>query len=151
MQLSVHVSVSFFAYVLLLVPIQAKNDLPELLTPDQAEAIVKQRRSNKEASQRAQKLAALGVEAVEERVLNLEDGQQVVFRKVALAAKVNAREKIDSVPSTKASLPSVAPFTSTEALAYESIHLGANVYSHIRHPFNPVFLVLLEYICSADQ
>lgn len=130
MQLNIRISVSFFAYVLLLVPIQAKNDLPELLTPDQAEAIVKQRRSKKEASQRAQKLSALGEEAVEERVLNLEDGQQVVFRKVALATKVNAREKVDAVPSTRASLPSSAPFTSTEVLKYESIYLGANVYGN---------------------
>lgn len=128
--MAVRMFTSFFAYVLLLVPIQAKNDFPELLTPDQAEAIVKQRRSKKEASQRAQKLAALGEEALEERILNLKDGQQVVFRRVALAAKVSAREKVDTVSSTKASLPSVAPFTSTEALACESIHLGVNVYGN---------------------
>lgn len=86
MQLNLYLPVSFFVCLLLLVPIQAKNDLPELITPDQAEAIVKQRRSDKEASQRAQRLAALGEEAIEERTLNLEDGQQVLFRQIAPTA-----------------------------------------------------------------
>lgn len=118
----------FFTSLSLVVPIQAKDDLPELLTPDQAEAIVKQRRSNKEASQRAQRLAALGEKAIEARVLNLEDGQQVVFRRIAPTPGVNAQEEVDTVQFVEASLPSVGSIIPSEELAHESIHLGANVY-----------------------
>ena len=121
---------SFFIFLSSLVPVQAKDDLPKLLTPDQAEAIVKQRRSKKEARQRKQRLIALGEKATEEHILNLEDGQQVVFRKIAPTAKANPEKEIDTIPPIEASLPMVNSAIPSTELAYESIHLGANVYGN---------------------
>lgn len=109
---------SFFISLSSLVPVQAKDDLPELLTPDQAEAIVKQRRSKKEARQRKQRLTALGEKAIEERILNLEDGQQVVFRKIAPTAKTNPEKEIDTIPPVEASLPMVNSAIPSTELAY---------------------------------
>ena len=125
------VSLNFFISLFLLIPIQAKDDLPKLLTPDQAEAIVRQHRSGKEARQRAQRLTALGEKATEERILDLEDGQQLVFRKIAPTPKAaNSKKEIDAVPPIEASLQSVNSVILSKELAYDSIHLGANVYGN---------------------
>ena len=106
----------------------ADPTLPELLTPEQAEQIVKQRRAEKEVADRAYRKAALDEEAIEERTLTRDDGQRIVFRRVAPAAKVEIEEPPAS-SSPKQSLAKIfAEELEQEEIRHESIHIGANVY-----------------------
>lgn len=107
----------------------AESDLPELLTPEKAEQIVKQRRADKEAADKAYRDAALGKTALEERTLTRGDGQRIVFRRVAPAPKIKIEENVDADNSAPA-LIELFPeaLQQEEEVLHENIHIGANVY-----------------------
>lgn len=110
---------------------QAETALPELLTPEQAEQIIHKRRFDKEAADKAYREAALGKMALEERTLTREDGQRVVFRRVAPAPKARIDTATDSDESSS-TLVELFPeaLKQEQEFLHENIHIGANVYGN---------------------
>lgn len=99
-------------------------NLPKLLTHIEAEAIIKDRRSKKEAADKAYRDQALAQSATEERVVN-KGTQKIVFRKVALALRPEAPA---SSHETTAATATAAPVELPTEYQHESISLGASVY-----------------------
>lgn len=100
------------------------QELPKLLSPEEAKSIVEDRRAKNEAAEEAYRREALGQAAIEQRTIH-KDGQKIRFRRVAAAERIETREVAEA---TSVDLTMNSRFAEAAEYVHEYISLGANVY-----------------------
>jgi hypothetical protein len=100
------------------------QELPKLLSPEEAQSIVEDRRAKNDAAEKAYRREALGQAALAERSIN-KGGQKIRFRRVAAGERV---EVADAIESKSVDLSMDSRFAEAAEYVHENISLGANVY-----------------------
>lgn len=106
---------------------QSEDNLPKLLSNAEAEAIIKDRRAQREASEEAYRKQALDQTAIEERTL-VKGKQKILFRKVEALPQLKASVQDTADESSATSNSGTANFELIAEYRHENISLGANVY-----------------------
>ena len=112
-----------------LMPVLAQSEAnePHLLSPSEAEAMVKAERLERESQQQASRAALLAVPAIEEKALQTSDGR-IIYRRIT-AEKLSPQEAPDAGTGSETTLPADAEaILDVEAHPNESISLAGKVY-----------------------